>query len=765
MRGRCGHGGIFAIVRVIAILVAAAVLPALAAARADAADPPAIAVSGNQLIAGGQQIQLRGVNRNAYTQCASTPVYDASRPADPNDSYADGPVDQQSIDAMLIWGINVVRLPISESCWLGLAGQPSDGQTVAQYQQNVENYVDLLGRNGLYVILTLYSTAPPSDTSGSGPQIDTLPDESWAPAFWDSMAQAFGGDGFVMFDLINEVAISQYGDSQGWTNAQIWSCWLDGAGCPGYVTSVVDPGVGYQSAGMQQLIDAVRTPPYGAHGDTTTPLIIGSPSYDIDKSDFSTYVPTDPADPADPQLIYDAHIYDFSLSANAGGGDATSTAADADTYIEDALLPIAEHHPVLIGELGQQDCDDVTAGSAPFVSGVLDDIDTIQATQDQTLSVLGWTWDADTDGGAPISTGWTCPTTETGAGGPLLITDFNGTPTVMGQSFEDWFQAKVAPISTAAPAATDSSGSEAEATVGDTVTATAGDWSGDPDPNRYTYTWYDCTSTGQSTCTIAAGNTGAATYTVGSADANQDLEVQVTATNGVGQSAPASSNRLLVSAATSSTPPPTTTTTTTTALTSPPATARARVKTAPTLTAAGAKLSCAGAKFKDTTGDHERFYWYLSSGKTLAGPLTGPALPIGKAYGRTVRCAAVEIGSTGSVGTFSQLLAVPDDATAVPGTGARQPLSCVAPATREKGSCSFAVALHMGTATGATVAKGATALKYGKRTTVPLSLTVAAQHHLAAARRLTLIPVITITIAKHKQVVDGRGLLLNAAGA
>src|SRR5579859_3571307 len=66
-----------------------------------------------------------------------------------------GPMDQASIQAMLSWKINAVRVPLNEDCWLGINGANPGGST---YQQNVINYVNLAIQNGMYVIVDLHWT-------------------------------------------------------------------------------------------------------------------------------------------------------------------------------------------------------------------------------------------------------------------------------------------------------------------------------------------------------------------------------------------------------------------------------------------------------------------------------------------------------------------------------------------------------------------------------------------------------------------------------
>ncbi len=92
---------------------------AAAAAHPDSA-APTIRVAGRQLVNGaGRPVQLRGVYRAAFeSRC----TYD-------NTGFADGPVDQASVSAMLRWRINTVRLTLNEDCWLGVNGLPVWGET------------------------------------------------------------------------------------------------------------------------------------------------------------------------------------------------------------------------------------------------------------------------------------------------------------------------------------------------------------------------------------------------------------------------------------------------------------------------------------------------------------------------------------------------------------------------------------------------------------------------------------------------------------
>ena len=78
-----------------------------------------------------------------------------------------------------------------------------------------------------------------------------MADADHAPAFWSSVARAFVADPAVIFDLYNE------------PNSISWPCWLHGCVLP----------EGWRTAGMQTLVDAVRST--GAE----QPIIAANPPY------------------------------------------------------------------------------------------------------------------------------------------------------------------------------------------------------------------------------------------------------------------------------------------------------------------------------------------------------------------------------------------------------------------------------------------------------------------------------------------------------
>lgn len=111
--------------------------------------------------------------------------------------FSDGPVDAASIAAMKTWSINAVRVPLNESCWLGINGVKAQYSGTA-YRTFVQGYVARPSTAGLVAILDLHWSV-----NGQ----EQMPDAAHA-------------------------------------HDAIWKCWRDGCG---------------KWAGMQRLVSAVRS--------------------------------------------------------------------------------------------------------------------------------------------------------------------------------------------------------------------------------------------------------------------------------------------------------------------------------------------------------------------------------------------------------------------------------------------------------------------------------------------------------------------------
>ena len=322
---------------------------------------PILAVRGNHLVdRQGAIVRLTGVNRSgAEYACAE------------GWGVWDGPTDTDgAIEAMVSWHVNAVRIPLNEDCWLGI-NHLRPLYSGARYRAAIADYVHRLERFGITPILNLHFSAPGSKVpDGQAP----MADRDHSPAFWRSVATFFKGDHHLIFDLFNEPYPDRNRDS-----AAAWLCVLNGGSCP---------GVPFQAAGMQQLVDAVRGT--GA----TQPLMIAGPQYAGDLDHWLQYEPHDPLH----QLIASIHIYEPNWAPCAAQACWTSQ-----------IARVAATVPVVEGEVGSTNC---AAGSI---------LPLLNWSDAHGVSYLAWAWNVGS-----------C------AGEPSLITSYRGTPThTYGQGYRD----------------------------------------------------------------------------------------------------------------------------------------------------------------------------------------------------------------------------------------------------------------------------------------------------------------------------------------
>src|SRR5947209_17952523 len=291
---------------------------------------PAVHVQGNELVdSAGRPVRLRGVNRSgAEYACAQ------------GWGIFDGPSDSPSVSAIVSWRTNVVRLPLNETCWLGINGV-TPAYAGANYQQAIADYVARLNRAGLVVILDLHWTA--ADTAKALAQAP-MPNRDHTPEFWRQVAAAYGHNNAVIFDLFNEPFPDSNADTP-----EAWRCWRDGGTCT---------GMSFQAAGMQELVTAIRGT--GA----TNVIMLGGVQY---SAGLSSWLASRPSDPLN-NIAASWHIYNFSWCN-------TQACWDRDA------AQVAQRVPLVLGELGQND-----RGSA-FVTALMDWMDARQG------SYLAWSWD------------------------------------------------------------------------------------------------------------------------------------------------------------------------------------------------------------------------------------------------------------------------------------------------------------------------------------------------------------------------------------
>jgi len=312
-----------------------------------AAGSLAIRVEGNRLVDGnGRSVRLLGVNRSSFEYACAQGW-----------GMWVGPTDRTAIAAMKTWRINVVRLPLNEACWLGLRTVKPQYRA-GPYRRAVLAYVRRLHDAGLYVIVDLHWNAS-GNQRALEQQRDADADHS--SAFWRSVAAAFLGDRAVLFDLYNE------------PHDISWSCWRDGCNTP----------EGWKAAGMQQLVNAVRST------GSKQPLLLGGLNWANDLSGWLRWRPRDPAR----QLVAAVHVFE-------------TNACGAEPCWSSVIGQVAKRVPVVTGEIGQGRC-------------AHDFIDSYMSWADaHGISYLAWAWNV-----------WGCEL-------PGLIKDWKGTPTAAyGEGF------------------------------------------------------------------------------------------------------------------------------------------------------------------------------------------------------------------------------------------------------------------------------------------------------------------------------------------
>jgi endoglucanase len=287
-----------------------------------------VQVQGNRLIDSGRAVRLRGVNRSGLEYACAQGW-----------GFLDGPSDAASVQAIASWNANVVRVPLNETCWLGINGV-NPTYSGDNYRRAVADYVTLLNRAGLAVILDLHWTAAGTAIALSQAP---MPNRDHTPEFWRQVAAAYKGNNSVLLDLFNEPFPDDNRDTP-----EAWRCWRDGGTCN---------GMSFQAAGMQELVDAVR----GTGASNV--ILLGGVGYSSRLSSWLAYMPRDPLN----NLAASWHVYNFS-------GCNTQSCWDS------SAAPVAQQVPLVLGELGQDD-----RGSA-FVGALMDWIDARQG------SYLAWVW-------------------------------------------------------------------------------------------------------------------------------------------------------------------------------------------------------------------------------------------------------------------------------------------------------------------------------------------------------------------------------------
>ena len=390
------------------------------------AQPAQLKVSGNRIVtaSGGCTVQLKGVNIDSLEY----------------NSVGDGPSNDILTalqEAVTGWGANIIRLPMSQDRWFGVAN--SNNKTAAYYQSLVQGLVQYCSQNNVYIILDLHwsgtyggtaPTAPVANTNGWGTATaqQVMPDWN-SVTFWSSVAAAYANNPAVIFDLYNEphpdASLSFPND---------WGIWLSGGSTSNTPS---------QTPGMQYLLNTVR----GVGANNL--VIAGGLQFCQDLTDINVYDLTDTASGFG--VVYGAHIYG-------------NTTGDTPTEWNNNIAGYTNKHPVFVGEFGNSTNCNVT--DTTFNSNIFP---WLNGTNSNSYVFPGATaWAFHPTSCPNMLTAWTSP--------PTALS-----PTEWGTTVENWL---------ATPVPTCPSGPANTPTSTNTVTLTP-----TPTPTKTYTTTYTPTST------------------------------------------------------------------------------------------------------------------------------------------------------------------------------------------------------------------------------------------------------------------------------
>ena len=332
-------------------------------------------VQDNHIVdASGQQVVLRG----AHVTSAFGYIDAWKHGADPF-----GALNPEVYAAMVQWGMNVVRVPISY--WVYQLS-PKD------YLKKLDTVIQQANAAKLYVVLNNRDddqAGSPYGTGASLPKPETI-------ALWRIFAKHYASNPMLLFDIYNEPAQTS------------WAQWLNGGG-----TMIGSTGKKAPVIGMQKVVDAVRS--VGAHQIIIAEASTEMTGFDGIGNDLIK----------DPNIVYSVHEYfdwrkNNNLDRSPAGWDlkfGNLSTAHPIFIGEWAFLPNANHIVF---------CEDLTTSQASqLVQSFL------SYMQQRNVSWTAWDFDLDhlilnykSFAPTTLHTHWHCGNMSSDAGMGTLIKQY-----------------------------------------------------------------------------------------------------------------------------------------------------------------------------------------------------------------------------------------------------------------------------------------------------------------------------------------------------
>ena len=299
-------------------------------------------------------------------------------------NQAPGPIPATDFSTMAnVWKANTVTIYVNQDFWLYPSLRDSYGNSCATYRSVVEQAVTDAEDAGLQVIL-----GPPVNDGG-----DAVPPTQWCAyqaagsdcmgqwcmpdvntdTLWQSLAQTFGTDPSVFFELYAE------------PHNVSWSVWRNGGSisCRMHAASGTTAVYTYTAVGMQQLTDTIRAT--GAENI----VLAGGISWAYNLSGVPAHYLTGT------NVAYSTHIYT---------GNTATWATDVDN--------LASSAPVVATELGDKSAPTLkSCTSTTFVGDLLANLSA------HGIGYTAYAW---------IQPGWWTPPLSVGCGDQALIQNAAG---------------------------------------------------------------------------------------------------------------------------------------------------------------------------------------------------------------------------------------------------------------------------------------------------------------------------------------------------